>query len=137
MKPSIVRKIQIAIAVLLMLLFLVANLYSVRRIMHYGVELYLYDKLNVAYQIGGISGLKLELEKIISEDKMPREKFEAEAFKKRLGSINEPGKYLQDLVADRKAKVNMFRNIRNLAFYAILIIILLRLTFNRLIKTNN
>ncbi len=134
MELSQARKIRLAITILLMLLFLIANIYAVRRMMYYGTELYLYGKLNVAYQIGGMPGLRLELEKAILRDNMPRERKVAEAFKQKLASINDPGKYLQNMVEDRNKKVNMYRSLRNIAFGVILAIILLRLALNPLIK---
>ena len=97
---------------------------------HYGVELYLYDKLLVAYQVGGVSGMKEELGRILSQDKMPHEIAEAEAFKKNLDNLEAPDKYLRNVVEERKNKINLFRNLRNIAFACIMLLVLIRAVLN-------
>ena len=124
------RKISIVITVLLFLSFLFANIYAIRRMGHYGVELYLYDKLLVAYQVGGASGMKEELGRILLEDKMPHEIAEAKAFKKNLDSLEAPDKYLRNAVEERKNKINLFRNLRNIAFACIMLLVLIRAALN-------
>ena len=120
------RKVRNTIAAVLMVLFLFANIYAVRQLMRYGTELFFYDKLNVAFQTGGVTGFNAELERIILQDKMPREVALAKAFKKDLAKIKEPQDYVQVMVADRSDKVVLFRNLRNIAFFLILGILLLR-----------
>jgi len=124
------KKIRILIAVILFFLFLYANFYTIRRIARYGVEVYLYDKLLVAYQIGGMNGLKTELERVLSQDKMRHELAEARDFKNKLDNINDPGKYLADIASQKKGKINLLRTMRNLAYVFVLIILALRLIIN-------
>jgi hypothetical protein len=130
MSFSKTRKISIVITVLLFSFFLFANIYAIRRMGHYGVELYLYDKLLVAYQVGGMPGMKEELERILSQDKMPHEIAEAKAFKKNLDSLEAPDKYLRNAVGESKNKINLFRNLRNIAFACITLLVLIRAALN-------
>jgi hypothetical protein len=124
------RKISIAITVLLFFFFFFANIYAIRQMARYGVELYLYDKLLVAYQIGGMSGVNNELERIISQDRMPREIKAAKAFKKNLDKLDAPDKFLKNAVEEKKNKINLFRKLRNIAFGCIMALFLLRVALN-------
>lgn len=117
---------------MLALLFLVANFYTVRRIARSGVELYLYDKLLVAYQVGGMAGLKDELERVLSEDKMRHELEVAKKFKQGLGNQAEPSKFLADISRQKKNEIDLLRNMRNTAFALIILLLLARLIVNRL-----
>ena len=125
------KKIRIAIKIVLLLLFLIANVYAVRAITLYGTELYLYDKLLVAYKFAGDNGLKDELKGVFSQDKMRHELTVAKEFERNLKNIDNPGKFLENIVNDRKNKVNFFRNLRNITFGLILIMFLLRVAVNR------
>jgi len=135
MKFSKTTKIRIAIAVLLFFLFIFANFYAVRVIGRYGAELYLYDKLLVAYQFAGMDGLKAELKNVLSQDKMPHELAVAKDFQKNLEKTKNPDKFLKNAVADRKNKINFLINLRNIAFGFILIALLLRILINRCSKS--
>jgi hypothetical protein len=134
MKASGLRKIRIAITVSLLLLFLFANIISIRQLMRYGLELYFYDKMLVAYQIGGINGLTQELEMVLSQDKMPREIRLAQAFKENLRNLQSPDKFLEGIIKEDKKQIDLFRRLRNGAFGIILAIVLLRFALNLIIK---
>jgi len=134
MKSSGIRNIRIAVGVALFFLFIFANLFTVRQIARYGIELYFYDKINVAYQTGGMPGLRNELDRVLLEDNMPREAKVAIEFKRGLDKINDPGVYLSRLTEDLKQKVNRFRNLRNLAFILIAIILVLRLVLEVVLR---
>jgi len=125
------NKIRIAIAAALFILFIIANFYTVRALAVYGTELYLYDKLLVAYQFAGMNGLKQELSSILSHDKMRHELAVARNFEKNLENIKEPDKFLAAIVSDRKGKINFLRNLRSIAFALIVGILLLRTIVNR------
>ena len=127
MKSSGIRNIRIAVGVILFFIFMFANLFTVRQMARYGMELYFYDKINVAYQTGGMPGLRNELDRVLFEDNMPREAKLAIEFKRDLDEIDDLGIYLNRLTEDLKHKVNRFRNLRNLAFVLIAIVLVLRL----------
>ncbi len=131
---SMARKISIAITLMLFFFFSFANIYAIRRLGRYTVELFLYDKLLVAYQVAGMPGLNSELERIISYDRMPHEIALAKAFKKNLDKLDAPGKFLKDAVEEEKNNINLFRKLRNIAFGCILVLVLLRLALNPRIK---
>jgi len=128
------KRIRIVITIVLFLLFLIANVYAVRVITLYGAELYLYDKLLVAYRFAGNNGLKEELARVLLQDKMRHELVAAREFERNLKSIDNPGKFLENIVNDRKNKINFFRNLRNITFGFIVIMFLLRVAVNRCSK---
>jgi hypothetical protein len=115
-----------AIRLIVMLAFLAcmlfANFYAVRKMLDYGVKVYFYDKLLVAYNIGGIKGLEDELEKIRVTDKMPRELILAEEFASRLKSLKEPAVFLEDKVEWGKKRINFIRSLRSGAIVLMVLI---------------
>lgn len=137
MKLSKINKIRIAITVILFILFVVANFYTVRALTRYGTELYLYDKLLVAYQFAGMGGLKQELRNVLLQDKMRHELVVAKDFEQNLENIKNPDKFLAAIISDRKNKLNFIRNLRNIAFMLILAMLLLRIAVNRCVKSAN
>jgi len=118
---------EIVITVILLILFLFANFYTIRQIMRNGAEVYFYDKMLVAYQIGKMPGLKDELENLLSQEKMPRQMILAKDFKKNLDRLESPGKFLKDTVEDLNKKITLFRKLRNIALGVILVIFILRI----------
>jgi hypothetical protein len=134
MKISGVRKIRIAITISLLLLFLFANIYAIRQLTRYGIEFYFYDKMLVAYQIGGMPGLRSELKSVLLQDKMPREIAVAKVFQKKLNNLETPENFLKGISKELKRKIDLFRALRNIAFGLIMVIFLFRLALNLLIK---
>lgn len=128
------RKISRIITALLFFFFLFANIYTIRRLSYYAVELFLYDKLLVAYQVGGMNGVNNELEIILSQDRMPREIALAKTFKNNLGNLKAPDKFLKNAVEEKKKDIRLFRNLRNIAFVCIVALFLLRIMLIRSIK---
>jgi hypothetical protein len=106
---------------------LFANFFALRMIARYGVDTYFYDKLLVAYTIGGPEGLKLELGKIPVTDKMARESMLARDFTVRLETLTNPGTFLQDKVDKSKKMLNSVKSLRSAAIYIIFILFVLRL----------
>ncbi len=106
---------------------LFANFFALRMIVRYGVDTYFYDKLLVAYTIGGPAGLKLELGKIPVTDKMARESMLARDFTVRLETLTNPGTFLQDKVDKSKKMLNSVKSLRSAAIYIIFILFVLRL----------
>lgn len=103
--------------------------------MRYGLELYFYDKMLIAYQIGGSSGLNKELGNVLSQEKAPRETALAKVFKENLNNLKMPDKFLIATTSELKKKINFLRNSRNIAFALIAVTLLLRLTINFFAKT--
>lgn len=125
------------ISILLLLLFLVANIYTIRQISRYGMQLFFYTKMSVANQVGGTSGLKEELNKIITQDKPGRELTLAKAFQDKLSNLINPGKFLEDTTGKLTKDINLMRILRNISFGLIFLILLLRLAINIYDKKKN
>jgi len=104
-----------------------ANLYAIKRMERYAVEVYFYDKLQVALQFGGINGLDDELNRISSQGKEKRQQALAEEFKKTLPRLKDPGRYLSDIVTARKAKIIRIKNFRLVAMIIVMAIFCWRL----------
>ena len=118
------KKNIIRFAVILVLLgcTFFANFYAVRMMLRYGVDVYFYDKLLVAYNIGGMSGLKVELEKIRIADNLPRETILANGFAAKLKSLQDPGAFLSAKVSQNKKRVYLIRSLRSAAITLMTII---------------
>lgn len=134
MNISSKRRLSMAITAMLFFFFLFANIYTIRRLGHYAVELFFYDKLLVAYQVGGQSGLDNELERILSQTNMPRQLALAKAFKSGPAKSMAPGEFLRNIINEKTNEINLFRNLRNIAFGCIIALILLRLALSRFVK---
>lgn len=124
------RIIKFALLLVFLICMLFANFYAVRKIMRYGLEMYFYDKLLVAYNIGGTRGMELELEKMRSTDKMPRELTLAKGFEIQLKSIKDPEEFLSKKVAQNKKAVDSIRSLRNVAIMLMALIFGCRLLAN-------
>lgn len=106
---------------------LFANFYAVRLMGRYGVELFFYDKLAVAYNIGGADGMKKELREIIANEKFPKELVLANDFENKLRALDNPQAYLVDKVQDARKKIALLRNLRTIAIALMFIIFIWRL----------
>jgi hypothetical protein len=122
--------IKFAVMMIFLVCTLFANFYAVRKIMRYGVEVYFYDKLLVAYTIGGENGIKKELKQILADDKMPRELVLAKDFETQLKSLKEPGAFLNHKVRQGQKKIKSIRDLRNIAIILMFIIFSWRLMAN-------
>jgi len=99
-----------------------ANFFAVRMMLRYGVQAYFYDKLLVAYDIGGVKGLKVELGKIPLTDKSLRESKLAKDFTVKLSTLSEPGVFLRNKVQESKDMVNNIINLRSVAIVFLIIV---------------
>ncbi|MDD5130931.1 MAG: hypothetical protein PHS66_07805 [Candidatus Omnitrophica bacterium] len=113
---------------------LFANFFAVRMILRYGVDTYFYDKLLVAYTVGGRQGLKLELDKILLTDKLPRESVLAKDFTGRLETLADPEVFLKDKVQKNKTMIFHIRNLRNIAIVLMIVLFTWRLAANASVK---
>jgi len=123
-KTKIIRFFLLSIFFVCML---VANFYAIRKMGQYGVELYFYDKLLVAYNVAGKSGLQEELLKISVSDQFPREKLLANGFKKKINELNDPGAFLEEKVSQNKEEVTFYKNLRIWAFILMAVVLAWRL----------
>ncbi|MCX5711022.1 MAG: hypothetical protein NT060_03555 [Candidatus Omnitrophica bacterium] len=111
--------IRFLVMLFLLACMLFANFFAVRAMLRYGVEVYFYDKLQVALSIAGVKGMDEELAKIRSTEKLPRViKLTAE-FDAQRNSIADLDKFLHDRVEQSKKKVEAVRNLRSLAIILI------------------
>jgi hypothetical protein len=116
------RIIKIAVISVFLGCTLFVNFFAVRMIMRYGVDTYFYDKLLVAYTIGGEKGLKIELDKIPVTDKSSRELMLANDFIIRLKTLTDPEAFLKDKVQKSRQKISSVRSSRNAAILIMLIL---------------
>jgi len=103
----------------------------VRRTLRYGMEVYFYDKMLVAYRVGGMRGLEGELESVFKTDKNPHEREVAAHFKSSIGSIQDPEGFLEKKVNGEKRKMHRMRTMRDAAFAVIVAFLLLRIVLDR------
>ena len=116
------RIIKIAVTLVFLCCMLFANFFAVRMMLRYGVDTYFYDKLLVAYTIGGEKGLKIELDKILVTDKLRRESILAKDFTGRLKTLADPEAFLTDKVQKSKKMVYFIRNLRSTAIVIMFIL---------------
>lgn len=126
-------KRQITKSVIVLIFFicmLYANFYAVRRMSHYGIELYFYSKLSVAYDIAGQAGFEEELDKIISSGEMPREAALARSFKDKLKNIKNPYGFISERATYCRNKLHFIRSLRTIAIVLMFAIFILRISLN-------
>ena len=116
------RIIKLVLTLVFLCCMLFTNLVAIRMILRYGVDTYFYDKLLVAYTVGGAEGLNLELGKIPLTDKSPRETMLAKDFAVRLKTLTDPGAFLKNKVLESRQMISSVRNLRNVAILIMLIL---------------
>lgn len=131
------RIIKIAVILIFLCCTLFANFFALKKILRCGVDTYFYDKLLVAYTIGGANGLKLELAKIQVTDKLPRESMLAKDFTVRLETLTDPEAFLQDKVNKNKKMISSLENLRNAAIYIMFILFVWRWIANFITKSKS
>lgn len=124
------RIIRIIVMSVFLCCMLFANFFAVRLMLRYGVDTYFYDKLLVAYDIGGTKGLRLELDKIPVADKSSRELILANDFRARLDSLADPEAFLKDKVQKNKQAVFSIRNLRSAAIVVMIVLFSWQLLVN-------
>jgi len=114
--------IRLTVILLLLCCTLFANFIAVRMMLRYGIDAYFYDKLLVAYNIGGLAGLKTELDKISVTDKLRRESILAKNFSAQLETLPDPKAFLTDKVQKSKNMAFFIRNMRSAAIVLMVIL---------------
>jgi len=122
MKASKSKIIRVMVMLVFLCCMLFANFIAVRMILRYGVEAYFYDKLLVAYTVGGENGLKMELDSIPLTDKNPREAMLVKDFAVRLKTLTDPELFLKDKVYKNKKIISSARNLRTEAIFIMFIL---------------
>jgi hypothetical protein len=122
-----------AMAVLLLFLMLVANFYAFRQIKHHGLAAYFYQRMLVAYEIGGRPGLQQELSRALRQDRLPQESVLAKEFAQQIGAIGDPQQFLSEKLAEKIAKVNFFQELRNWAIVLIGVLLILRVVLTKVL----
>lgn len=107
--------IKITITAALALFTIYANFIAIKRMAYYAIRANFYDKLSVAYDIGGIDGLKYELVKIRTRGKLRYEPAAAAELEKRLGALKDPEGFIDNALSENKKKIMLFRNLRSAA----------------------
>ena len=116
------RIIKIAVTVVFLGCMFFANFIAVRMMFRYGVDAYFYDKLLVAYTIGGEKGLRIELANIPVTDNLLRESMLAKNFAVKLETLTDPGVFLKDKVQKSKKIAFSIRNLRSAAIIIMFIL---------------
>lgn len=109
------RIIKIVLMAAFFICMLFANFYAIRKMGRYGAELFIYDKLLVAYNVAGRAGLEKELEEVFTEKVFPRELSIAKEFKEELKNLKDPAGYLSAKVTQSRANITLLRNLRTVA----------------------
>jgi hypothetical protein len=94
------------------------------------VEVDFYNKLSVAYDIGGVEGVKSTLYKIKTHDKVRHELLVAAEFEKRLETFKDPEIYIDKTIAEKSKEIRLLLNLRKVVIILILGILVLRVFIN-------
>jgi len=125
------RKKSITVAVILFMLIIFANLYIVRKAARDGLELYFYDKLLVAYHIGGMNGLNTELNYVSAHSRIQKELKLVKDFKKNQENNKDAEGFLKKITDKKRKAIKHARVMREAAFGFIIVFLLLRVFVSR------
>ena len=128
------RIARITINVILIFLVIYANIFAVKAMTIYAVEVMTYERLFVAYDIGGMKALRNELAKMLSHGYTKRELQTATGFRERLGSLKDPGAYLKEVISEKKKRAIFLNNMRRIALVLIVTLLAARVLLNIILK---
>jgi hypothetical protein len=134
MKITRSTALKILVTLIFVALFMFANVYSIRQINRYGVELYFYDKMLVAYQVGGQQGMEAELKRVLDQEKMAIVRKSAEVFKQQIAKLDNPSDYLTRVTDQQKQKIKILKHSRSVAFGLIMLILVWRFISERRLR---
>ena len=126
---------RLIINIIMAFLVIFANFFAVKAMSIYAVEVIAYEKMSVAYNIGGINGLNFEIDQILSHSQFKRELSTAKEFRDLLGTLKEPGVYLQNEISERKNQVVFYNRMRRLSMVLIFILLGARIILNLAVKS--
>lgn len=130
MKPSRKQIIKLIVTLLFFACMLYANFYAIRKMSSYGMELYFYDKLSDAHDIGGSKGMEAELKKILTSEKFPKELALAKALENNFQNLKDPAAYVDAQVAQSQKRILFIRNLRTIVIVLMFILFIWRIIFN-------
>ena len=122
--------IRIATAIGLIILAVYANFIAINRLGRYAIEVDFYNKLSVAYDIGGLEGLKSTLKKIKIHDKSRYELKVAVDFEDKLAGLKDLKGFIDNALSYGNRRIRLIMNLRRAAIALISIIFLLRILIN-------
>ncbi len=117
---------RIIIAITVISLAIFANFIAIRYIGRYAIEANFYDKLSVAYDIGGVKGLERELAKMEVQSGERRQFALAESFQKKLPGLKEPEVFVDNALSEKKGKSILLYNRRVIALALVSVVFLFR-----------
>ena len=126
---SIILKVVLTITLIILATY--ANFVTIRRMAVYAIEVDFYNKLSVAYDLGGVEGINSELFKIESRTKLRHELKIAAEFKNKLGSLREPKDFIESSISEANKKIKLLSNLRRIALALILVILVLKFFYQK------
>lgn len=133
-KYSYEQIIRVSITLILLFCVIFANFIAVAAIERYGMQLYFYDKLLVAYESAGRGGYEKELKKILALNSAPRQLELAKKFEIKSKDIKDMHAYLKEEVNEKKNLALLYKNLRAAAVVLMLVILTWRLFANLSLK---
>jgi len=128
------RLIRIGISVILIILVLFANLFAVKAMGVYGRQFIVYEKLSVAYNVGGMEGLRSELANILAHSKLKGELKTVGEFSDKLDSLKDPRAFLKSALSKERNRIFLFNKLRHFALILIIGLLVARIILNVIIK---
>jgi len=129
--------IKITLGLLLIILAIYANVVAIKRLAVFAIEVDFYNKLSVAYDLGGREGVKTELSKIEAISKLRRELRIAAEFRNRTASLEDPKGIIENSRSYAIKKINMLLNLRRLSIILILVLLVLKFFILKKRKTQD
>ena len=112
-----------------------ANFVAIRRVAVYAIEVDFYNKLSVAYDLGGVGGVNSELRKIAATTKLRHELKIAAEFKDRLVDLKNPKDFIEGSISYANKKIRLLLYLRHLALGLILVILILKMFYLKIRST--
>jgi hypothetical protein len=107
-----------------------ANFYAINRLERHIVELHVYDKLAVAYDLAGKSGFERELEKIISRVEARQQMAVARDFQISIRGLDDPESFLDAKLAQVRERISFLKFARNAAIAVVVILFFLQVALS-------
>ncbi len=125
MRRAILYRVLLTTAVVFLMLF--ANFFVVNRAGRYAVEIDFYNKLLVAYDLKGHSGVEETLKNIrANRGGFKRESVVAAEFEKGFAQIADLRGYLKKNKDEKSKRIVFLFNLRRLSFLLVLLLIILK-----------
>ncbi|MFA6349966.1 MAG: hypothetical protein WCY12_03460 [Candidatus Omnitrophota bacterium] len=123
--------IKLFLAFFLLLLMLYANFYAVKRMEHYAVQAYFYQRMSVAFDIAQVPAVKQQISQIMLEKDNPRQRELAKKLESRLDNTKDPGIYLDSMLEQDKAGLKRVKLLREVAFVLLILLAFVQFLLKR------